>query len=536
MGSSPKNVSLISVKERMGRSCGNCFSSITVEPCLFFFALSQGLYVIIAQNLYIAKVCNVNFNLTKEVCDDILNKKEDQLDVQRKVSELQAYNGILQAIPSIVYALFAGPWSDQYGRKMVMIWSCFGFVFNNGVFIINTYWFYELKAEYLLFECLQDLTGGWVVFFLACYSYISDISTRENRTKRLAILDGLFPAGFFMGMGASGRIKEHVGFYGNFILGMSFALLSMFYAIFFLKDSRTMRPPEVQKEIDMLAKQSANTQSTEKGLLPSLFDIKNLKSGFAATFKKRPNNARSCLLLFGVCFLIEMFLITGKGPTIYLYYRRKFSWDAKTFGMFISFYGFLGMFAQFFAVPILSKRFKWSDTRIALLGIVGTIIQFIIVCFTPVTMTYLVYVAGVISLFSTCISTTYRSMITKLVGPLEIGKVFSVLAAFQATMPLLGNPTYGFIYKATVATFPGVFLLFSVGLYLLMLVILWLANWRMVEQTVSPEAGADPQQLERFLESKVMKDMNNTATATSAQEDFSQMRFNEVSVTVEKKY
>ena len=87
----------------------------------------------------------------------------------------------------------------------------------------------------------------------------------------------------------------------------------------------------------------------------------------------------------------------------------------------------------------------------------------------------------------------------------------------------------------------GVFLLFSVGLYLLMLVILWLANWRMVEQTVSPEAGADPQQLERFLESKVMKvsdevvmiivminydcqDMNNTATATSAQEDFSQMR------------
>ena len=34
---------------------------------------------------------------------------------------------------------------------------------------------------------------------------------------------------------------------------------------FSLKDSRTMRPPEVQKEIDMLAKQSANTQSTEKG-------------------------------------------------------------------------------------------------------------------------------------------------------------------------------------------------------------------------------------------------------------------------------
>lgn len=267
-------------------------------------------------------------------------------------------------------------------------------------------------------------------------------------------------------------------------------------------------------------------------MLSSLFDIANLKSGFASTFKRRSNNGRTCLLLIGVCFLIEMFLITGKGPTAYLYYRRKFSWDAKTFGMFIGFYGFLGMFAQFCAVPIISKRFHWSDTRIALLGIIGTIIQFIIVCFTPITMTYLVYVGGVISLFSVCISTAYRSMITKLVGPLEIGKVFSVLAAFQATMPLLGNPTYGFIYKATVATFPGVFLLFSVGLYVMMLMILWLANRRMV----APEAGAEPHQLERFLETKVMKDVDNTDSAAAFTEDISEMKFNEVSVSVEKKY
>ena len=36
-------------------------------------------------------------------------------------------------------------------------------------------------------------------------------------------------------MAVSGPIKEHIGFIGNFSLGLSFALLCMFYAIFFVK-------------------------------------------------------------------------------------------------------------------------------------------------------------------------------------------------------------------------------------------------------------------------------------------------------------
>ena len=48
------------------------------------------------------------------------------------------------------------------------------------------------------------------MFFLGCYSYITDITTSKRRTKRIAFLDGVFPIGFFMGLAASGPLKKQV--------------------------------------------------------------------------------------------------------------------------------------------------------------------------------------------------------------------------------------------------------------------------------------------------------------------------------------
>lgn len=59
--------------------------SITVEPAYLAFAISQGLYVIVASELYISKVCKVNLAFGDEICDNIHQHKDEQVQVSLDV-------------------------------------------------------------------------------------------------------------------------------------------------------------------------------------------------------------------------------------------------------------------------------------------------------------------------------------------------------------------------------------------------------------------------------------------------------------------
>ena len=239
----------------------------------------------------------------------------------------------MQAIPSVIIALFAGSWSDLHGRKALIVSSIFGYLISNAVFMINAHFFYELKAEYLLFEVSEPLffyfifktvsfsvssrlhwrihrfvfrfnSGSessdmmliynFIVFFMACNAYLADVTDPSDRTRRVAFMTGLLYPGFNLGKALSLPIKENLGFMGNFGFGMLVTVITALYVIICVPDSIPIREKRLKKqaaEIDRptdidfaleghdstQAENAANSSKREK--LKRLFSLKNVKDG-----------------------------------------------------------------------------------------------------------------------------------------------------------------------------------------------------------------------------------------------------------------
>ena len=126
------------------------------------------------QNLYLKKVCLVNFHLNETECsthqqqNSTLNMLFDHpTDIQRYVSDLNIYASLLENLPNIMFVLFLGPWSDRNGRKLPMMIPIAGVLMSVVLYMVNDF-FESWPAEYLLFASIPlGLCGGSATMFMS---------------------------------------------------------------------------------------------------------------------------------------------------------------------------------------------------------------------------------------------------------------------------------------------------------------------------------------------------------------------------------
>uniref|UniRef100_A0A182SS61 Major facilitator superfamily (MFS) profile domain-containing protein n=1 Tax=Anopheles maculatus TaxID=74869 RepID=A0A182SS61_9DIPT len=340
--------------------------NITVEPMLACYIMPSVLAGLATQNLNLEKACRVNLAYG----DD---PPEEEM-VQHLVAKMAGWKTVLQSALPCLLILFWGSWSDRHGRrKPCMLIPIIG-EFMTAIGLILCTYFEQVPMEVAgITEALfPALTGGWFTMFMGVFSYIADVTTTEERTLRIGIVNLCFSLGVPIGMAFSGILLKQIGFYGVFSISASLYLVAFFYGAF------------VVKEVDIV-NEKQRLRAKEKGLLADFFDREHVLETFRVAFKIGERQRRLRVIMLMIVVMVVIGPLHGEMAVIYLFTRYRFNWSEVEFSFF-STYGMLtGLIGTLFSVGVFSHMLKIDDALIGVMSCMSKILSSFVYAFAVTT-------------------------------------------------------------------------------------------------------------------------------------------------------
>ncbi|XP_053602979.1 proton-coupled folate transporter-like isoform X2 [Plodia interpunctella] len=427
-------------------------TNITVEPVLAGLIIPSMLSRLAIQNLNLDKACRVKLDLGDEICDALVEKRDNyslshyEGDVQRIISEIESWRSIIQtAIPTLL-VIFMGAWSDRTGnRKLCILMPLFGELFVALSNILSTFYFREVSVEVTMFleSIFPAITGGWVMVYLGVFSYISDITTEESRTFRVGLANLCMTAGVPLGTALSGILLKLWGYYGIFFLSSVIYIANIIYALKRLKSNS-----------------KPSTTDTEKKNPPTFKDLTSMvKETIAVAFKKREGNFRKKIIVTLAIVTIIYGPNHGERIITYMYVRYRLRWDALKYSMYSTYSIIMHSIGALFSISVFSKRLGYHDSNLCLISVVSKLVGSVYIAFvqTDVQM----YLVPIVEILNATTFTSLRSLASKLVPNEESGKMNSLFSLVETLGALMFDPTYSTIYSHTVNKFTGTVYIFS---------------------------------------------------------------------------
>ncbi|KAL5285026.1 hypothetical protein ACFFRR_007014 [Megaselia abdita] len=427
------------------------WQNITVEPLMITYLMPSVLASLATQNLNLEKACRVNLNYSTEVCDALTNREThgfetEEAEVEKLVAKMQAWRNIVQSLLPCLLILFWGSWSDRHGRRKPCLLIPIIGEFLGSIGLIFCTYFENVPMEVAGFtEALfPGLTGGWFLMFLGIYSYIADVTTEEERTLRVGILEVCYSLGVPIGMAFSGVLLKQIGFYGVFSISACLYLFSFFYGVFILKEPTQKSEKELEK-------------CTKSNVFADFFDKQHVVDTFKVAFKKGQNQRRLKVIMLMIVVMVIIGPLHGEFSVVYLFSRFRFNWSEVEFSFYSSYSMLTGLVGTLFSVGVFSHKLKIDDALIGVLSSMSKILSSFVYAFAylPIHM----YLGALVEILNGTSFIAMRSIATKLVEKDELGKVNSLFGVAEALMPLVYGPMYTTLYAATMQTLPGAFFL-----------------------------------------------------------------------------
>src|SRR5206468_4843694 len=172
----------------------------------------------------------VAFGIIAPVLPDLIRQFEGG-DFAR-ASSVTGYFGFAWATMQFIFSPILGAWSDRFGRRPVILISCFGLSID--------YVFMALAPSLAWLFMGRIISGITTSNVSTAFAYITDVTPPEKRAKPFGLVSAAFGLGFVIGPavgGYLGNMNLRFPFWAAAVLSLANAL----YGFFILPESL---PPE----------------------------------------------------------------------------------------------------------------------------------------------------------------------------------------------------------------------------------------------------------------------------------------------------
>jgi DHA1 family tetracycline resistance protein-like MFS transporter len=317
-----------------------------------------------------------------------------------------------------------GRLSDRFGRKPILLLSVGG-TFIALITLGLTLWLNPTGAILIIFatRLFDGLTGGNIT---VAQSYISDVTTPENRATGLGMIGAAFGLGFIFGPAIGGFMSQW-GYQVPALFAASLSFTNLVLITVILPESLSLETRE-------------KLRHSEK----TKFSLKILKEAL-----EKP--VVGPLLHSRVYYSIAH----GIFQTIFaLYAQKRLNLNAAQTGLVLGYVGILVVIVQVGFIGKLTK--KYTETQLMRASSLILAISYVLWALAP-NLILLMIVLIPISAASGILNTVLRSALTKAVSREEIGGILGLSSSLES-MTSIVTPILGGFLMASIGTWaPGIF-------------------------------------------------------------------------------
>ncbi|MCZ0872637.1 MFS transporter [Peribacillus sp. AS_2] len=330
----------------------------------------------------------------------------------------------------LIFSPIAGKWTDQFGRRKMIIYGLVGLT-------LSMFIFYAVNSIWLLYASRIIGGIGAALLIPAIFAYVADITTFDQRAKGNSLVSAAMSLGIVVGPGIGGFLADF-GLKFPFLISALVSLSAVVFSIFVLKESETA---QVTQSMDV---------KTETMLRKITLSVK-----------------KPYFIPLIITFVMSFGLMAYES-VIGLYLDNQFNSTPKDIAVMVTATGIVSVIVQLFVVDRIVQRF--GEVNVLNIFISVAAIGFLLSLFAS---NYLIFflISLIIFLSTSILRPVLNTLISKMAGN-EQGFAMGMNNAYMSIGNVLGPTLAGMMYDVHI-TYP-----FMLGLILLFITLMITMAWQ----------------------------------------------------------